>query len=185
MRRAVFIAVALTSLFAAGACLAADEFCDQVKSFEQKPLGKLSDGELQRRWIDFSWGAAESLEENELQIGFTLKCRGSDEPAKALCQYMLHHSSHENTASLPLHILRCHGFVSDWVANTHRWVQDLSWDVPKDLIERFQIDQFDREGHERSMRLTIVPYPESPQAKKPAPFFKELSAKLGLDEGEE
>lgn len=36
------------------------------------------------------------------------------------------------------------------------------------------------------MRLTIMPFPESSQAKKPEPFFKALSSKLNLwDQGAE
>lgn len=185
MRRALFLGVALTSLFAAGSSLAASELCEHVKSFEQKPLSKLPDGELQRRWMDFSWGPPENPQEGEIQIGATLKCDGSDDVAKALCQYAVHHSPHENISALPLDILHCYGFVSKWAAFTHRWVQELSWDAPSDLIERFEIDQLDRPDHVPAMRLTIMPYPESPQAKKPAPFFKALSTKLGLDEDEE
>lgn len=185
MKRTLFIVVAVTSLFAAGSSLAADELCNQVKSFERKPLTKSPDGDLQRRWMDFSWGAPENLQENEVQIGATLKCHGSDEAAKALCQYVLHHSPHENITALPLAILRCEGFVSARAAFPSRWIEELGWDMPNGLVEQFQIDQLGRADHEPSMRLTIMPYPESPDTEKPEPFFKALSAKLGVDQGEE
>jgi hypothetical protein len=185
MRLAIFTTVALARLFAAGPSLAAGGLCEQLKTFEQKPLTELSQGWFQRRWLDFSWGQAENLKENEVQLGFTLKCRGSDDVAKTLCQYMLHNSPHENLTALPLDILACEGFVSGWAAFTKRWVQDLSWDAPNKMIEEFQIDQLDRPDHEPSMRLTILPYPEPPEAKKPEPFFKTLSAKLGSGEDRE
>lgn len=185
MRRALFISVALTSLFTAGSSLAADGFCEQVRSFEQKPLDVLPDGELQRRWMDFHWAAPENLKKNEVQIGATLECNGSDDVAKKFCAYLIRNTPHEDMTVLPLGVLRCHGFVSSWGASTHRWVQELGWDTPNGLIERFQIDQLDRSDHEPSMRLTIMPYPESLQAKKPAPFFKALSAKLGLEDQDE
>jgi hypothetical protein len=186
MRPILFISVTLAGVIAASSSLAADEFCEQVKSFEQKPLTELSEGWFQRRWIDFSWGASDNLKENEVQIGATLKCRGSDDVAKILCRYLLRHTSHEFITTLPLDILACEGFVSGWAAFTHRWVQELSWDAPNGMIEQFQIDQLDRPDHEPSMRLTILPYPEPPEAKKPEPFFKTLSAKLGVeDQGED
>lgn len=184
VRRVLFMAVALTSLFAASSSLAADEFCEQVKSFDRKPLATLPDGELQRRWIDFSWGTATDLKENEVQLGFTLKCVGSDEAAKTLCQYLIHHTPHENLSAVPIGILRCEGFAAGRAAFPGRWVEELSWDGPNDLVEIFQIDQLDREGHEPTMRLTMMAYPESPQAKKPAPFFKALWDKLGLEDHE-
>lgn len=183
-RGVLLVAAALTFLFLASPGLAATELCQRVKSFEQTPLTKLPDGELQRRWMDFSWGPDQPLEENEVQIGSTLRCSGSDEVAKALCQYAVHHSPHENFTALPLAILRCYGFLSGRAAFPRRWVQELSWDGPNDLIEQFEIDQLDRPDHVPAMRLTLMPYPESPQAKKPEPFFNALSAKLGLDEGE-
>jgi len=157
---------------------AADELCKQVKSFEQTPLTKLPDGELQRRWMDFSWGPDDELKPNEVRIGVTLRCSGSDDAAKALCQYAVHNSPHETITALPRGILRCFGFISNKAAYPRRWVEDLRWDAPNDLIERFEIDQYDRPDHVPAMRLTLMPYPESPQGKKPEPFFKGLSAKL-------
>jgi hypothetical protein len=54
--------------------------------------------------------------------------------------------------------------------------------TPDGLIEELQIDQLDRPDTEPSIRLTIMPFRESPQAMKPSPFFKALSGKLGLDD---
>lgn len=136
--------------------------------------------------MDFSWGGPENLAKDELQIGATLKCHGSDDAAQMLCQYVLHNTPHENLSALPLGILRCQGFVSDRAAFPSRWLEELSWDAPNGLIEKIQIDQLDWYDVEPSMRLTIMPFPESPLAKKPTPFFKALSAKLNLwDQGEE
>ena len=182
MRRALFIAVALISLCAANCSFAATELCQQLKLFEQTPLTKLPDDELQRRWMDFTWGPPENLAENEVQLGATLKCNGSDDAAKALCEYAVHHSPHENITALPLAILRCYGFVGGRATFPDHWVQDLSWDAPKDLVERFEIDQLDRPDHIPAMRLTLMPYPESSLAKKPEPFFKSLSDKLGIQD---
>ena len=35
------------------------------------------------------------------------------------------------------------------------------------------------------MRPTIMPFPESPDAKKPPPFFKALSTELGFEDEDE
>jgi hypothetical protein len=148
------------------------------------PLAKLPDGGLQRRWIDFSWGPPENLAPDEIQLGATLKCHGSDDTARALCQYMLHHTSFENITSVPQRILQCEGFASGRAASPRKWVEELSWDAPGDVIEMLQIDQFDRPNTDASMRLTIMPFPESPQANKPTPFFRSLSGKLGSDDEE-
>src|SRR5580693_6037748 len=103
-----------------------------------------------------------------------------------LCKYVHQNTPHENMSALPLGILRCQGFVSNRAAFPRRWVEELSWDAPNGLIEQIQIDQLARHDAEPSMRLTIMPFPESPQAKKPAPFFRGLSAKSDLwDQGAE
>lgn len=186
MRSAGVLAVALTALLAAGSSSAADGLCEQIKSFEQEPLIKLPDGGLQRRWMDFSWGAPKNLAKNEIQIGATLKCRGSDIVAEKLCRYALHNTSYENMSALPLGILRCHGIITYKATFPSRWVEELSWDAPNGLIEQIQIDQLARQDVEPAMRLTIMPFPESSQAKKPEPFFKALSSKLNLwDQGAE
>jgi hypothetical protein len=83
---------------------------------------------------------------------------------------------HETVSALPQGILRCEGFASERPAFPRRWVEELSWDVPGQLIEMLQIDQFDRPDTERSLRLTIMPFPESPQATKPVPFFVRCQA---------
>lgn len=184
MRSAFLRAAVCTFSLAASPCLAADELCDQLKSFEHTPLAKLADGGLQRRWIDFTWSPPENLAPNEIQIGATLRCHGSDDTAKALCQYMLHHMSFEQVPALPLRVLRCEGYVSDRPASPRRWVEELSWDAPGDLVEMFQIDQFDRPDANASMRLAIFPFPESPLAKKPVPFFHSLTSKLGSEDEE-
>jgi hypothetical protein len=176
------MAVALPSLFAASAGFAEDELCKRVGAFERTPLVKLADGGFQRRWMDFSWGGSENLAQNEVQIGATLKCHGSDDVAKTLCSYALHNTPHENMTYLPMAILRCHGFVSDRATFPRRWVEELGWDTPDGLIEELQIDQLDRPDTEPSIRLTIMPFPESPRATKPSPFFEALSAKLGSDD---
>jgi hypothetical protein len=186
MRSTLFLAGALTAALGFCPVWAAESLCDQVNVFEQEPLTKLPDGGLQRRWMDFSWGAPKNLAKDEVQIGATLKCHGSDVAAEKLCKYALQNTPHENMSALPLGILRCHGFVAGKAAFPSRWVEELSWDAPNDLIENIQIDQLARQGFEPSMRLTIMPFPESPRAKKPEPFFKPLSSKLDLwDQGAE
>jgi hypothetical protein len=180
MRPALFTALALFFPLAAGPSLAADGLCEHVKSFEQKALLKLPDGGLQRRWMDFSWGGPEKLLQDEVQIGATLKCHGSDDVAETLCEYVLHNTPHENITALPLGILRCDGFASNQAAQPRHWVEDLSWDLPSDLIEQIQIDQLGGSYAEPAMRLSILPFPESSDAKKPPPFFKALSTKVEL-----
>ncbi|BEV01477.1 hypothetical protein [Novosphingobium olei] len=184
MRLAFHIAAVCAFALSAGHCMAASELCHQLKSFARAPLTELADGGLQRRWIDFAWGGPENLAPDEIRIGATLKCQGSDAPANSLCQYLLHHTPHETVSALPQGILRCEGFASDRLAFPRRWVEELSWDVQGKLIEMLQIDQFDRPGTERSLRLTILPLAESPQATKPVPFFRSLSGKLGSDDSE-
>jgi hypothetical protein len=184
MRLAFHRAAACALFFAASPCLAANGLCDQLKSFGLTPLAKLPDGGLQRRWIDFSWSAPENLAPDEIQIGATLRCHGSDDTGKALCQYLLHHTPHEFITYLPQGILQCEGFASARPASPSKWVEELSWDAPGDVIEMLQIDQFDRPNTDATLRLTIMPYPESPQAIKPAPFFRALSGKLGSDDEE-
>jgi hypothetical protein len=184
MRLALNTAAASAFFLAVSPCLAANPLCDQLKTFEMEPLVKLPDGALQRRWIDFSWGSPENLARDEIQIGATLKCHGSDDIAIALCKYLLHHTPHENMSALPLGIMQCEGFASGRPAFPRRWVEELSWDTPGELVEMLQIDQFNRPNVEPSLRLTIMPLPESPRAKKPTPFFRSLSSKLGSDEGE-
>ena len=184
MRSANLVALALASLFAAGPVLAADDLCKQVNAFERKPPDKLPDGSLQRRWMDFSWAAPEEPATlQDVQIGATLKCHGSDDVARALCRFTLKNSPHENSTSLPLSILRCHTLAPDRPMFPKRWVEEVSWDVPSGLVGRLQVDQLARHGVEPSMRLTVMPFPESPQARKPAPFFKSLSDKLDLWDG--
>jgi len=186
MRPALFTAIAFSFFLAAGPSLAAEVLCEHLASFERAALAKLPDGSLQRRWMDFSWGAPENLAQNEVQIGATLKCHGSDDVAKSLCAYVLHHTPHENMSALPLGILRCRGFASNQTAFPERWVEELTWDAPNGLIGQIQIDQLARRDAEPSMRLTIKSSPESSQAKMPPPFFKALSAKLNLwDQGAE
>jgi hypothetical protein len=97
---------------------------------------------------------------------------------------MLHHTSFEQTPSLPQRILKCEGFATDRPASPRQWVEELSWDAPGELVEMLQIDQFDRPDTDATMRLTIMPFPETPQVKKPPPFFRSLSGKLGADETE-
>lgn len=184
MRLAFHIAAVCAFSLSVRPCMAANELCHQLKSFARAPLTALADGGHQRRWIDFAWGSPENLAADEIQIGATLKCQGSDAPANSLCHYLLHHTSHETVSALPQGILRCEGFASERPAFPRRWVEELSWDVPGQLIEMLQIDQFDRPDTERSLRLTIMPFPESPQATKPVPFFRSLSGKLGSGGGE-
>ena len=178
IRWALGIASSLACLVSASPGLAADEFCERLTSFEQMPLTQLPGGDLQRRWIDFRWEEQKRLPENEISLGYNLRCEGSDETSKVLCRYFLTHTSIERAASLPLSILHCHGFVFGQGVSRERWIEDLTWTAANGGVEQLQIDQFQRRGHQPSMRLTIMPYPESPQAKKPEPFFKALSAKL-------
>lgn len=141
--------------------------------------------------MDFIWerpAAPKSDEAHtgsvEIQIGYSLRCIGSDDIAKKFCAYAAHHTSYEFPYVLPLRILQCHGFVSPSNIHRKKWAEELSWDSPEDLIEQLQIDLLERNNTDPSIRLTIMPFPESPSAKKPPPFFKALSAKLGID-GEE
>jgi hypothetical protein len=174
----------LVSVVYPGPSLAADELCTKLSAFEQAPLAELPSGGLQRRWIDFSWEPPGDLPPDEIQLGATLRCVGSDSVATQLCDYALHNSSFEFMALLPLRILACQGFASASRPLPHRWVEELSWDTPNGLIEELQIDQLFRPDATPSMRLTILPFPENVEAKKPPPFFAVLAAKPGSDDKE-
>ena len=178
------LCAALVSVAYAGPSLAADELCTELKAFEQAPLAELPGGGLQRRWIDFRWEPPGELPPDEIQLGATLRCVGSDSVATQLCDYALHNSSFEFIALLPLRILACHGFASGSRPMPRRWVEELSWDTPKGLIEELQIDQLDRPDAVASMRLTMLPFPESVEARKPPPFFAALADRLGFNDEE-
>jgi hypothetical protein len=188
MRPILLISIAFVSLVISKPSAAANEFCEKLQTYERTPLIKLPDGGLQRRWMEVTWVAPEpepptsDPTQGVVQIGATLRCESSDDVAKAFCKYAIHQTSHEFPEVLPVQILSCHGLAS--IAHPRRWLEDLDWSTPNDLIERLQIDQLYRSGAEPSMRLTITPYPESPAAKKPPPFFKALSVKLGFDDEE-
>ena len=184
MARALSFLAATLLLGWAGPSWASDAFCQHIQEFEESRLTKSPDGGLQRRWIDFIWMAPAPSKTGDVQIGFGLKCIGSDDVAKSLCAYAVHHTSYEFPSDLPLHILGCHGFVLPPKVRQRRWIQEFDWDAPHDDIEQLQIDQLERDDADPRIRLTILPYPESPDAKKPPPFFGALSAKLGLESEE-